>query len=88
MTGKPGERMKSFRQSIGWSKAEFARAVGCHPTYIRLIEEGRRELSGLEFAQRLEALSAEWSDGPIRVEEWVINPLPPPASRDRREAAR
>ena len=82
-----GKRLRAFREWLGWGRAEMARALDCHPSYVGRIEDAGRDLKGLQYAQRLEALSKDWPEGPIRTEEWVTQPLPEPAPAPAAEIA-
>lgn len=64
------ERLKAFRESRGLSQGEIAELLHCHQTYVGLVESGKRNPGGT-FTHRLEVLSQNWVEGPIRTEEWL-----------------
>lgn len=67
--GAPGR----FGEWVDWlekSQAEVGDLIGCHQTMVaRLMKGGRTP--GLGLALRIQELSAEWPEGPIRASEWV-----------------
>lgn len=73
------ERFEAWRKSRGMTQEEVAAEVGCDRGYFALIFKGRKAadgsrkhpILGLELAHRIEELSAEWAEGPIRTEEWL-----------------
>jgi transcriptional regulator with XRE-family HTH domain len=40
-----GDQLRNLREDAGISQAAVARVVGIHPSYVRLVENGRREAS-------------------------------------------
>lgn len=70
MTAPARERLKAFRSASGLSQAGLAEHLQCDQTYVSKVEDGKRQ-PGPDFTHRLEALSKNWADGPIRTEEWV-----------------
>jgi len=69
------------------SGAEAARRLGVHFTMVTHLKRRRRR-PGLALAVAIERLTATWSDGPIRSDEWLRTPgvkrgrggVAPPAS--------
>jgi hypothetical protein len=45
--------------------------IGCHDTYVAKLERGDVGELGVSFAFRIEELSADWPQGPIRAREWA-----------------
>lgn len=40
-----GERVREERKEHGWSQEIFAEKVGCHRTYIGMIERGEKNIT-------------------------------------------
>ncbi len=83
----PNVRLRRFLKSRGWSGAQLARELGFERSFVWRIVEGKRR-PGLALAVAIERLTATWSDGPIRSDEWLRTPgvkrgrggVAPPAS--------
>lgn len=63
------ERLRTFREDMGWTRAELGEYIGLSVSMIGLLETGARGL-GLKGAFALQDLSADWGDGPIDAREW------------------
>jgi transcriptional regulator with XRE-family HTH domain len=64
------ERLRTFREDMGWTRAELGEYINLSVSMIGLVESGKRGL-GLKSAFALQDLSADyWDDGPIDAREW------------------
>lgn len=72
------ERLLAWRKSAGLTRAALGALLGCDASFINHIENGRRR-PGRRLANRIEAESGAWEEGPILSTEWD--------SLDRDEAA-
>lgn len=70
---RPNQRLKRFRESLGYSKTEIARLLGCDPSFVGKVEGGERRMGASAFA--LEDLTADWEEGPILARDWVRTPI-------------
>lgn len=50
--------------------ADVAKLLGCNPSYVSLLEGGRR-LPSLRLAARIERLTRRWARGPIMAADWI-----------------
>lgn len=65
-----GQRIRDRRQERGLRQAELAAAVGISPSYLNLIEHGRRRIAGrllADIARRLDVEPALLGDAPDAV---------------------
>jgi transcriptional regulator with XRE-family HTH domain len=65
----PSARLASYRRSSALSGADTAAMLGCSRSAVWLIENQRRR-PGRRLALAIERLTADWTEGPIRVSEW------------------
>lgn len=74
-------RLREWFGSLGVSVAELSRKTGVDSSYLSRLLAGNRG-AGIGVAVAIEKHSADWSEGPIAVEEWVAeesaDSLPPP----------
>jgi transcriptional regulator with XRE-family HTH domain len=62
--------LKAFRDAIAMSQADLAEKLGCTRSYVSFVESGQKA-PGLEFAVKLEHLTANAEGGPIRAADWI-----------------
>lgn len=62
-------RFASWVTWTKWRPAETAYRLGCDASYLGRLRKGTRR-PGLRIAVAIEKLSASWTEGPIRVQEW------------------
>jgi hypothetical protein len=73
-------RFDRWVQSTGKRPNEIGTLLGCDSTHISCLRLGRKR-AGLGLALSIERASADWSEGPIRADEWVGSKVVKPASR-------
>jgi transcriptional regulator with XRE-family HTH domain len=71
MTNTCVDRFRRWRASRDWSQHDLARELGISQALVSSIERGDTVVTKLALAKRIQELSREWPEGPIRIEEWV-----------------
>lgn len=61
-----GERLKRYREGLGWSQRAMARKIGVHPATLVRWEKGQREPQG-DYVARVEAMLNGSGVEPTRV---------------------
>ena len=57
-----GPRLKKQRISKGFSQAELSKTIGISPSYLNLIESGKRKIDGDLLLNLCERLNIQLSD--------------------------
>ncbi len=65
------ERLRAWMAHEEWTQDRLAEALGITQGAVHKLLAGGGP--SLRLAHTIERLSAEWSDGPIRTEEWVAD---------------
>lgn len=52
LTNAIGQRIRNYRNQLGWSQEKLAELSGCHPTYIGQIERGEKNAT-IESIERI-----------------------------------
>lgn len=66
------ERLARLVKGKGWTQEEAAVELDCHQTMVSRILSGKRK-PGRTTAARIEEISADSPEGPIRVGDWDDN---------------
>lgn len=70
MLRAPHRRFAAWYEWKGFqSQLEAAGVIGCTQVAVSHLLQGRRD-AGLKLGLRIQELTADWPEGPIRVEEW------------------
>lgn len=71
---------------LGITQAELAHRVECSDGMISAIVQ-ERKMPGRALANAIERITADWSEGPIKSEEWDAFELEQKAKGPRKDAA-
>lgn len=75
-----GYRLDRLLRAQGVSSKAAAQILGCTPAFVAMMRRGEKR-PGLAMAVRIERLTAQWSEGPIRPSEWcAVEELAPTSS--------
>lgn len=67
----PNVRLGQFLADTSTKRADLAAHLECSEVMVGHLIAGTR-VPGTGIAQRIEAATAKWSEGPIRTEEWAV----------------
>lgn len=68
---KTRQRLIDFRHAQGYTQEQLGAELGCGGAFISHIEAGRKGV-GLEFAFKLQDLTADAATGQILAREWLF----------------
>lgn len=57
-----GKEIRTFRKKEGYKQAEFAEMLGCNPSFVSLIENGKQNLTVSTLTDILNVLHISFSD--------------------------
>ena len=66
-------RLRRFLEQRSITQSSFAGSAGVSPGMISLLIKGKKQ-PGLGLAYAIEELTCDWSEGPIRAEDWIKKP--------------
>ncbi len=69
MTQRAWERFEAWTTNSPLSIGQIACALGCHASHVSHLRAGRK-VPGRRLAAAIEAATANWDQGTIKVGEW------------------